>query len=79
MTVEYRIYKRGGNCFPQMRRRKYWFLYTDWYKIVKHNSGFGFYAANDYNYPKTENEARNIIKEFKLELKNKPKIEIINL
>lgn len=67
MEREYRVATVKDGSFPQVRFRNsflwvpYWTL---WRKIARHPSGFGYYSVENRNYPKTESEARQIIKDF---------------
>jgi hypothetical protein len=64
MEKEFRVKKTNIGCFPQVRFKGILF-WSAWKKIGKHVTGFGLYDEDDYNHPKTEQEAQQIIEDYK--------------
>ncbi len=63
MVVQYRIKNIGGNFFPQVRMKRF-IGWSKWYKIARHQSGFGLYPESNTSYPKDCYDSETIIKDY---------------
>lgn len=65
MIHEYRIKSINDKHWPQVRS-KFLGIWGKWETIAEHpGESFGLYPENHTDYPKTENECRVIIGEYK--------------
>ena len=71
--MKFRVAKRGDEFYPQV---KFW--WSKWFRIGKHNFGFGLYPHDDYSYPKLYLiDALDVIEAFKKSRNVQEKVEYL--
>lgn len=61
MQIQYRIRHVNGLCYPQCRVKGFVF-WGKWFRIARHNDGFGLYC--DDSHSKTREECLSIINDY---------------